>query len=373
MSYLRICVDTDDILYGKLFYYNYIINFDITDHINIPLIDDPKNLYLEINRYPIMIKDIKIDQQQYFILPNHDIIKIKLKRGYSFNSNYEIDTNNNSVYFPEFNSCLPEWKNDTNIFYKISNYFNSKTFRNILTQSDFIKLFFNSVFIGCQLIKLFHINVHKYNIKDYTFRQVFIRRLKPNYELNVISNHSTIYSVATSRVHHIKLNQKTYPNIIIKESNFDHRRIINDTSFKAKHLIIFRLAPQDYHHFYMPINGILVDYYYLGDDYQSVDYNFIYSNRFNPLNDNFRLILKFRYENSDNTFYLVIIGATLVGSIITKKLKINRLYKTYEHLGYFDLGGSCIVFLTNHKLNVRHELEKYNETYIKLYDQVASI
>ena len=142
-------------------------------------------------------------------------------------------------------------------------------------------------------------------------------------------------------------------------------------------MIVFRLAPQDYHHWHMPIDGLLIDYYYMGDDYQSVNLNFIYSNYFNPLNDNYRLVLKFKYLNSDKHFYLVIIGATIVGSICTKKLVIGQLYNTFEHIGYFDLGGSCIVFLTDlENLNIRSDLfyySKYNiETYLQVYEQLTN-
>jgi hypothetical protein len=186
------------------------------------------------------------------------------------------------------------------------------------------------------------------------------------------------------------LKQKpTYPNIIIKGSQFDHKKIIkSDPYFVPNFMIVFRLAPQDYHHFYMPSTGKLLNYYYMGDDYQSVGYDFMYSTRFNPLNDNFRLVLEFEHMNSKSDsksysskpdkFYLVIIGATTVGSIIIQPdLKIGQIYMSKQHLGYFDLGGSCVVFLTNKNIILRPDLISNSanniETYFSVFDQITNL
>jgi hypothetical protein len=169
-----------------------------------------------------------------------------------------------------------------------------------------------------------------------------------------------------------------YPNIIIKGSKFDHNKIIkSDPNFIPNFMIVFRLAPQDYHHFYMPTTGKLLNYYYMGDDYQSVGYDFMYSTRFNPLNDNFRLVLEFGHINSNNKFYLVIIGATTVGSIIIQQdLKIGQIYMSKQHLGYFDLGGSCVVFLTNKDIilipNLISNSANNIETYYSVFDQITN-
>jgi phosphatidylserine decarboxylase len=366
------------------------------------------SIYIEINKYPHSVKlpnisDIKTFSDQITLsdqntLPDQltfshkkydvDFMFFKINkyiRPYKqikyneikHNLNLLLNNNKKFLYFPKYQTLLPEWQSQTDIFYMISNYLNFKLFRIWITHFGLLKHIFNSKTIGKKMLTSYQINSDNYIIKKpITFRNVFLRRLSN--PLVPINNTSIIYAPATSRVHYYNHKIDTLSNILIKNSLFRLNAIIKDQSFNPIHMIVFRLAPQDYHHFHMPIDGLLIDYYYLGDDYQSVNLNFIYSNKFNPLNDNYRLVLKYKYLNSDEHFYLVIIGATIVGSICVDNLVINRIYRTYEHLGYFDLGGSCIVFLTDkNKLNIRPDLKyysKYNiETYLQVYEQLTYV
>jgi phosphatidylserine decarboxylase len=368
-----------------------------------------ENIYLEINN---IFHVINIFDNLIKLNPNNPIIKLSIIKVmpkckkinpiiYDFTSNISISnmlisnipipitktpiSNNlsvikhvsNYIYFPKFQSLLPELVSNKSIFYKINKYLNFKYFRIKLTKLKILNLFFKSKYLGSKLIKKFNIDVDKFQItKPYTLANVFTRRLKSIYE-NIPITNTNIYSPASSRVRFLLLDKnldQSYPNIIIKGSKFNHKKIINDELFIPQNIIIFRLGPQDYHHFYMPTSGILLDYYWMGDDYQSVNYDFIYSNKFNPLNDNFRLILKFKHIESKKIFYLIIIGATIVGSICTDELIIGKLYKTFEYLGWFDLGGSCMIFLSEKKILMRPDIIYYSkyhiETYLSVFDQI---
>lgn len=394
MVYLKIKSNKKDII--KLYHNHNIIYLSNKYNYQIQLDFDIDNLYMEINDIKLIFNIIKFDIEYIKSINSKKFISIEKKflnniliLSESIKRLPVIENHNYYLYFPKFKSLIPEWKSDTNIFYKISDFINLKFFRVGITNFKLLELFFNSEYIGQKLIRIFSIDISRYHItKPYTFRNIFIRRLK--LELKSIYDNN-IYSVASSRVHYFT--PKYYSNIIIKDSKFNYKKIIkSDNNFIPKFIIVFRLAPQDYHHFYMPSTGKLLNYYYLGNDFQSVGYEFLYSKRFNPLNDNFRLVLEFEHINllrkqifqdrslnssEQNKFYLVIIGATIVGSIIVKNLIIGSIYKSKQYLGYFDLGGSCIVFMTNNKYNIRNDLISNSanniETYFSVYDEINNI
>lgn len=382
----------------KLYHNHHIIYLKDKNEYCVKLDFDIERLYLEISTKRIIFNVNGINQKQTSIINfNNTNFLIIVEKKYSTKNQSSrvdhlkipiIENEYHYLYFPKFKSLLPEWKSDTNIFYKISDYFNLKSFRTGITHLKLLKLVFNSEIIGKKLISNFSIDKSKYHIsKPYTFRNVFIRRLIPELEEKVLFDNN-LYSVASARVHLFKPNKskynksksnkskQTYPDILIKGSKFDHKKIIkSDSKFEPKFMIVFRLAPQDYHHFYMPTSGKLKNYYYMGDDYQSVGYEFMYSKRFNPLNDNFRLVLEFEHLNSNKRFFLVIIGATIVGSIIIgNKLKIGHIYMSKQHLGHFDLGGSCVVFLSEDDIFIRSDLISNSanniETYFSVYDKI---
>jgi len=386
MVYLKIKSNKNNII--KLYHNHHIIYLNGKNNYLIKLDYDIDNLYMEINKTKIIFNAIKFDinytkkihstKSNIMISLKKLLNKIHSEIIYPINPIPIVQKHLNYLYFPKFKSLLPEWKSETNIFYKISDYLNLKSFRVGITNFKLLELIFNSEYIGKKLIHNFSINIQKYNIvKPYTFRNVFTRRLKSIYDHKPIYN-DNLYSVASSRVHYYKTVLKSNSNIIIKGSKFDYKKIIKSNSnFEPKFMIVFRLAPQDYHHFYMPTTGKLINYYYMGDDFQSVGYDFIYSTRFNPLNDNFRLVLGFEHLNSTKRFYLVIIGATTVGSIIVEKLRIGQIYLSKQYLGYFDLGGSCVVFLTEKDFILREDLmlnsATHIETYFSVFDEISNL
>ncbi len=376
----------------------------------VPIYNPPNNS----NKILIYLNNVQIHLTKLFLNPDHSMIINDLKFSL-FESSADINILNKSIqitniitsfdkyiYWPKYATIVPE---DRSVFIDyVGKLITSKNVRiNLtknLTKSLIFRILFNSKLLGSYMIKKFNLDMSKYvKISDHnlTLRNVFTRRLKPQYEI-IITNptnptnptKTNFYAVATSRLHYMKLEptsfDNSYPNIIVKHSAFDHRKIINDKNFKPSELIVFRLAPQDYHHFYMPMDGILLDYYYMGDDYQSVSFDHMYSDNFNPLNDNFRLVMKFKHISKSgskigskigsNIFYLIIIGATIVGSIqIDDKLEINRVFYSTEHLGYFDFGGSTVVYMSDLEIELRPDIKYYSsnniETYIEVFDKLS--
>jgi len=359
--------------------YVYIINFNNINNMTSIPIKYYKNIFIQYYDKSISLENIVLNK--WYDIKN---IKIKLSHDQITNANEKYDNYNACiikkpiyeytkyyVYNLKFKTLIPD--DNMSILHKFSECFNYKQFRVWITKTTVMMIIFNSTLLGKYLINKANIDLTKYIISGYTFRNIFNRRLKRKYEQKTKLT-SDLYSAATSKIQYINT-EKGFPNIIIKNSKFDYHKIIkHDLLFDPINLIIFRLSIYDYHHFYMPTSGILLDYYYLGDDFQSVGYKFIYSHMFNPLNDNFRLVLKFKYVDSEFIFYLIIIGSTIVGSIKTEELIINKTYKTFEHMGNFDLGGSCIVFLTNKKIDIKKKIKYYSlkciETYMTVFDKL---
>ncbi|KAF9610436.1 hypothetical protein IFM89_022347 [Coptis chinensis] len=106
-------------------------------------------------------------------------------------------------------------------------------------------------------------------------------------------------------------------------------------------LVIFRLAPQDYHRFHAPTSGRIEQYVGIPGCLYTVNPIAVNSKYCNVLTENKRVIAVI------STAYfgkiaLVAVGATMVGSITFTKKKGDYVQKGDE-LGYFSFGGSTVI------------------------------
>ena len=164
-------------------------------------------------------------------------------------------------------------------------------------------------------------------------------------------------------------------NIWIKGKNFSldmllfNKKISDFDKTSNYELLIFRLAPQHYHRFHSPINGQILNISKYGTKYYSVD-PIIVNSSIDVYTENVRIIIKIKTDNNQIA-WLVIIGATCIGSIelthkqivkafnkedsISDKLinesstidlsSHNILIQLNEELGYFQYGGSTVVLV----------------------------
>jgi phosphatidylserine decarboxylase len=149
-------------------------------------------------------------------------------------------------------------------------------------------------------------------------------------------------------------------------------------------VVIFRLAPSHYHRYHAPVSGRILSIRKLGSRYLSVQPTIVNDSGTNVYTENVRVIVTVQLDNGSK-FYIAIIGATCVGSIVLtlsglvsnaevkEKLNINdRLgfsdkslddvntklndvlrstdirMKQNEEMGYFQYGGSTIVCAYEH-------------------------
>lgn len=109
-------------------------------------------------------------------------------------------------------------------------------------------------------------------------------------------------------------------------------------------LVIFRLAPQDYHRFHSPVDGVIGDPERIEGEYYTVNPMAIRSS-IDVFGENTRAVVPI-YTKEFGTVILTAIGAMMVGSIVFT-FKPGQSIKRGEELGYFKFGGSTLVLLVD--------------------------
>lgn len=110
--------------------------------------------------------------------------------------------------------------------------------------------------------------------------------------------------------------------------------------FKGGAMGIFRLAPQDYHRFHVPVDGVMGQPRQIDGEYYTVNPMAIRSS-LDVYGENVRVVIPIDSVSHGRVMY-VCIGAMMVGStVITRKAGDN--VKRAEELGYFKFGGSTIL------------------------------
>lgn len=179
-----------------------------------------------------------------------------------------------------------------------------------------------------------------------TFNEFFYRKLKPGSRpCDSPENNNIPVSPADCRMMAFPTIDSA-TNIWIKGTEFSLPKLLDDVeeakAFEGGSLAIFRLAPQDYHRFHSPVDGIITKIHRVEGQYYTV----------NPMA--IRTTLDVYGDNKRDVVYMdtkvfgkvaiVCIGAMMVGSIILTAVEGDRLSRTDE-LGYFAFGGSTLVVL----------------------------
>lgn len=180
------------------------------------------------------------------------------------------------------------------------------------------------------------------------FNQFFYRELKPGARpCSAPDNPLTIVSPADCRsVVFNKVEEAT--KIWIKGREFSIKRLLGkQLQEDAKRYVngalgIFRLAPQDYHRFHIPVDGVVGTPTKIEGEYYTVNPMAIRS-ALDVYGENVRVIVPID-SMVHGRVMVICVGAMMVGStIITRKPGEN--VKRAEELGYFKFGGSTIVLL----------------------------
>ncbi len=180
------------------------------------------------------------------------------------------------------------------------------------------------------------------------FNEFFYRALKPDARpCSAPNNPGIIVSPADCRS--VVFNRvDTATKIWIKGREFSIRRLLGDISaeeasrFENGALGIFRLAPQDYHRFHIPVDGVLGRPTLIAGEYYTVNPMAIRS-ALDVYGENVRVVVPIESETHGRVM-VVCVGAMMVGSTVITR-KEGEAVKRAEELGYFKFGGSTIVLL----------------------------
>lgn len=122
--------------------------------------------------------------------------------------------------------------------------------------------------------------------------------------------------------------------------------------FDGGSLIIARLAPQDYHRFHSPVDGIVTMNYHIPGTYYTVNPMAV-RQKVDVYTENARTVTIIDSPQFGKVAF-VSIGAMMVGSIIITT-EIGAQVKRLSEIGYFAFGGSTIVVLYSKEAKVQFD------------------
>jgi phosphatidylserine decarboxylase len=105
---------------------------------------------------------------------------------------------------------------------------------------------------------------------------------------------------------------------------------------------VFRLAPQDYHRFHVPVDGVLGEPRQVDGEYYTVNPMAIRSS-LDVYGENVRVVVPIDSE-AHGRVMCVCVGAMMVGSTVITRRRGERVRRA-EELGYFKFGGSTVLVL----------------------------
>ncbi|KAI8081723.1 phosphatidylserine decarboxylase-domain-containing protein [Halteromyces radiatus] len=211
-----------------------------------------------------------------------------------------------------------------------------------------------------------------------TFNEFFYRKLKPDARpCEYPDDPKVVVSPADCRMMAFQtIDQAT--KIWIKGLDFTVAKLLDDVNY-ARHfeggsLAIFRLAPQDYHRFHIPVDGVITETKHLEGQYYTVNPMAIRTT-LDVYGDNARSIVRMDTEQFGKVA-IVCIGAMMVGSIILTA-ETNVPLRRTDELGYFAFGGSTLVVIwEKDAIQMDQDLlensEKSLESLVRVGERIAS-
>lgn len=132
----------------------------------------------------------------------------------------------------------------------------------------------------------------------------------------------------------------------IKGETFTIEALLGDPEMASRYrdcsMAICRLAPQDYHRFHAPVDGLLDAVHSIPGAYFTVNPMAV-RGPLDVLAENVRRVYTITHTPF-GTVTVVAIGALMVGSIVTTA-EPGRHVRRMDEIGYFAFGGSTVIVL----------------------------
>lgn len=186
----------------------------------------------------------------------------------------------------------------------------------------------------------------KYPLEHFkTFNEFFIRELKPgarpifcpecdNVAVCAADSRLMAFQTAEDSLRFwIKGRKFSIQGLLGREGDHD--------AFTGGTMVIFRLAPQDYHRFHFPVSGTVERFSQIPGALYTVNPIAVNSKYCNVFTENKRTVSIISTKDFGKVAF-VAIGATMVGSITFTKEEGDRIRKGDE-FGYFSFGGSTVI------------------------------
>ncbi|KAJ6394462.1 hypothetical protein OIU77_023633 [Salix suchowensis] len=184
----------------------------------------------------------------------------------------------------------------------------------------------------------------KYPLEHFkTFNEFFIRELKPGARpIASMERDDVATCAADCRLMAFKSVEDSQ-RFWIKGRKFSVQGLLGtySSAFADGTLVIFRLAPQDYHRFHSPVSGTIEKFVEIPGCLYTVNPIAVNSKYCNVFTENKREVSIISTAHFGKVAF-VAIGATMVGSITFSK-KAGDHVKKGDELGYFSFGGSTVI------------------------------
>lgn len=180
------------------------------------------------------------------------------------------------------------------------------------------------------------------------FNEFFYRKLKPNARpCSAPDNPNIIVSPADCRS--VVFNKmEDAQRIWVKGREFSMERLLGEAypqdakRYRNGALGIARLAPQDYHRFHIPVDGVMGEPKLIDGEYYTVNPMAIRS-ALDVYGENIRVCVPID-SVCHGRVMVICVGAMMVGSTVITRKKGEKV-KRAEELGYFKFGGSTLLLL----------------------------
>lgn len=186
----------------------------------------------------------------------------------------------------------------------------------------------------------------KYPLEHFkTFNEFFIRELKPGARpITNAERDDVAVCAADSRLMAFETAEDSM-RFWIKGRKFSVQGLLGtelcSNAFSDGSLVIFRLAPQDYHRFHVPVSGTIEKFVEIPGCLYTVNPIAVNSKYCNVFTENKRTVSIISTKEFGKVAF-VAIGATMVGSISFTKKEGDHVKKGDE-FGYFSFGGSTVI------------------------------